>query len=186
MTTNAAIQAAKTMISREFDACRRPNIAEIAGATGLLPTSIEVLIDEVRAARQTPRQRPKPAAPVAAVKPAPVTTTAAATVTTSGQAGIDLAWLDHPVPRVRKAAKRAMDAITAAVEAIAAEAANVEAYQRREQLLAELADLDKQLGGKTACPDCGRAVSSTGMRLHARRSKAHATALAKAGERKSA
>lgn len=177
------LEAARTLISREFDICRKPDVARIAESTGLQHRTVEVLVDEVRAARQQPRPTP------------PTGTGTKPRVTPDGEiAAIELAWLGHPSPKARRAAERAYKAIQAAIETIAAEG-SIELWKRREQLRAqrakadaELAALDAKLGAaaSTECPDCGaklRKNSNQAKAIHAARSKQHQAAIARKAEK---
>lgn len=178
--TTKNLAEARALISREFDLCRKPNPVEIAQKTGLQRHSVEVLVDEVRAARQQPRP--------AQITGPPGSRAAA----DEGYAAIQLAWLGHPSPRVRRAAERAHKAIQQTMAAIAAEGP-AELWERGEQLRAERSRLDAELGkveaqlasrkAAVACPDCDARLSSDSKRtmaVHAARSKRHKSAIAEA------
>ena len=168
------LASVRRAIARELNACREPNAALIAAEvddTGTISArQVENIIAVEVERRKAAERRPAPA-------PAPAP---AAHPTIEG-------LLDHKDPRVVGLAKRALKAAEQADEwaakalALVAEieqqwAAHAQLEARREELLAELAELDAKTGRRHkpptrakgalwTCPDCGAQVADKSYHL---------------------
>jgi hypothetical protein len=191
MTAKSPLDAAKSLIRAEFDACRKPRAADISERSGVSQAAAGVLIDEIRHEREQAALRSRYAAPKPPEAKPNDTGKAPVTHFPGGVHWVDPDWLKHPSLRVRHAAEAAVTAVKAAALAAKAESEVTQLAAKREQLMAELQQVDARLKAmgvtrpdRTPCDVCGVMVGATDQArvVHARRSGKHQAAVGRSQE----
>lgn len=198
MTTAMGVtpeQYALGILCRHRDAMSRPDFQNIADDAALSVREVETLWEQLLAGRTPKPDYRAPGRVKTLTRPSAThapPSPPAATVAPPAGAGEPPAWraaADHPNAKVRRAAAKAIAAVEAVEQLLAAEAGKDELRKKEARLAAQLAAVRAEIRGKpqakadsgessekVPCPECGDLVNPHRLPQHRNRSAKHQAA----------